>query len=73
MTEEIYQESFFVEENDSLIQYLKRLYLIPVEDDFIRSIVVSVLEKIGEESEFKKRYMQDIIENHLLEKLNNFR
>lgn len=73
LTEEIYQESFFVEENDSLIQYLKRLYLIPVEDDFIRSIVVSVLEKIGEESEFKKRYMQDIIENHLLEKLNNFR
>jgi len=73
LTEEIYQESFFVEENDSLIQYLKRLYLIPVEDDFIRSIVVSVLEKIGEESEFKKRYMHDIIENHLLEKLNNFR
>ena len=73
MTEEIYQESFFVEENDSLIQYLKMLYLIQVEDDFIRSIVVSVLEKIGEESEFKKRYMQDIIENHLLEKLNNFR
>ncbi|EOR10276.1 hypothetical protein [Acinetobacter genomosp. 15BJ] len=68
LTEEIYQESFFVEENDSLIQYLKRLYLIPVEDDSIRSIVVSVLQKIGEESEFKKRYMQDIIENNLLEK-----
>lgn len=68
LTEEIYQETFFLEENDSLIQYLKRLYLMPVEDDFIRSIVVSVLEKIGEESEFKKRYMQDIIENHLLKK-----
>ena len=68
LTEEIYQESFFVEENDSLIQYLKRLYLIPVEDDSIRSIIVSVLQKIGEGSEFKKRYMQDIIENHLLEK-----
>ncbi|MBH2000683.1 MAG: KAP family P-loop domain protein [Moraxellaceae bacterium] len=68
LTEEIYQESFFVEENDSLIQYLKRLYLIPVEDDSIRSIVVSVLQKIGEDSEFKKRYMQDIIENHMLEK-----
>lgn len=68
LTEEIYQETFFIEENDSLIQYLKRLYLIPVEDDSIRSVVVSVLEKIGEESEFKKRYMQDIVENHLLEK-----
>lgn len=68
LTEEIYQESFFVEENDSLIQYLKRLYLIPVEDDSIRSIIVSVLQKVGEGSEFKKRYMQDIIENHLLEK-----
>jgi hypothetical protein len=31
-----------------------------VEDDFIRSIVVSVLEKIGSE----KRYKQDIIDNH---------
>ncbi|MCH7394608.1 KAP family NTPase [Acinetobacter dispersus] len=68
LTEEIYQESFFVEENDSLIQYLKRLYLIPIEDGSIRSIVLSVLQKIGEDSEFKKRYMQDIIENHLLEK-----
>lgn len=68
LTEEIYQESFFVEENDSLIQYLKRLYLIPIEDGSIRSIVLSVLQKNGEDSEFKKRYMQDIIENHLLEK-----
>lgn len=66
LTEEIYQEPFFIEENDSLIQYLKRLYLITREDDSIDSIIVRVLEKIGQESEFKKRYMQDIIENHLI-------
>lgn len=68
LTKEIYLESFFAEENDSLIQYLKRLYLIPIEDDSMRLIVVSVLQKIGEESEFKKRFMQDIIKNHLVEK-----
>ncbi|TGU90073.1 hypothetical protein [Acinetobacter pittii] len=65
LTEEIYKEAFFIEGNDSLIQYLKRLYLITREDDSIDSIIVRVLQKIGEESEFKKRYMQDIIENHL--------
>ncbi|MBF9202801.1 KAP family P-loop domain protein [Acinetobacter pittii] len=68
LTEEIYQETFFIEGNDSLIQYLKRLYLITREDDSIDSIIVRVLQKIGQESEFKKRYMQDIIENHLMTK-----
>jgi len=68
LTEEIYQEPFFIEGNDSLIQYLKRLYLITREDDSIDSIIVRVLQKIGQESEFKKRYMQDIIENHLMTK-----
>ncbi|SEO59181.1 hypothetical protein SAMN04487817_10796 [Acinetobacter sp. yr461] len=68
LTEEIYQEPFFIEGNDSLIQYLKRLYLIIREDDSIDSIIVRVLQKIGQESEFKKRYMQDIIENHLMTK-----
>lgn len=68
LTEEIYREPFFIEGNDSLIQYLKRLYLITREDDSIDSIIVSVLQKIGQESEFKKRYMQDIIENHLMTK-----
>ena len=68
LTEEIYQEPFFIEGNDTLIQYLKRLYLITREDDSIDSIIVRVLQKIGQESEFKKRYMQDIIENHLMTK-----
>lgn len=68
LTEEIYQEPFFIEGNDSLIQYLKRLYLITTEDDSIDPIIVRVLQKIGQESEFKKRYMQDIIENHLMTK-----
>lgn len=68
LTEEIYREPFFIEGDDSLIQYLKRLYLITREDDSIDSIIVSVLQKIGQESEFKKRYMQDIIENHLMTK-----
>lgn len=68
LTEEIYKEPFFIEGNDSLIQYLKRLYLITREEDSIDSIVVRVLQKIGQESEFKKRYMQDIIENHLMTK-----
>ncbi|WP_227062547.1 KAP family P-loop domain protein [Acinetobacter pittii] len=68
LTEEIYEEPFFIEGNDSLIQYLKRLYLITREDDSIDSIIVRVLQKIGQESEFNKRYMQDIIENHLMTK-----
>ncbi|PJF04256.1 P-loop NTPase fold protein [Acinetobacter seifertii] len=68
LTEEIYQEPFFIEGNDTLIQYLKRLYLITRKDDSIDSIIVRVLQKIGQESEFKKRYMQDIIENHLMTK-----
>ncbi|WP_228141321.1 KAP family P-loop domain protein [Acinetobacter baumannii] len=61
LTEEIYKEPFFIEGDDSLIQYLKRLYLITREDDSIDSIIIRVLQKIGQESEFNKRYMQDII------------
>ncbi|MEJ7564598.1 KAP family P-loop domain protein [Acinetobacter baumannii] len=68
LTEEIYKEPFFIEGDDSLIQYLKRLYLITREDDSIDSIIIRVLQKIGQESEFNKRYMQDIIENHLMTK-----
>lgn len=68
LTEEIYCEKFFSEQSESLIKYLKQLYWIPVEDESIRSIIIKVLQKIGEESEFKKRYMQDIIENHIIRK-----
>ncbi|MDC4582501.1 KAP family P-loop domain protein [Acinetobacter baumannii] len=68
LTEEIYKEPFFIEGDDSLIQYLKRLYLITREDDSIDSIIIRVLQKIGQKSEFNKRYMQDIIENHLMTK-----
>ncbi|MFA8916794.1 hypothetical protein ACEJ80_19180, partial [Acinetobacter baumannii] len=45
-----------------------KAYLITREDDSIDSIIIRVLQKIGQESEFNKRYMQDIIENHLMTK-----
>ncbi|TCB72741.1 hypothetical protein E0H88_00575 [Acinetobacter sp. ANC 4216] len=38
---------------------------VSIDDISMKSIVVEVLNKIGEESEFKKNFMQDIIENHL--------
>ena len=38
---------------------------VSIVDIFMKPKIVEVLSKIGEESEFKKRYMKDIIENHL--------
>ncbi|WP_308761090.1 KAP family P-loop domain protein [Acinetobacter soli] len=66
LTEDIYREKFFSEQSESLIKYLKQLYRIPLEDQGTNSMIIKILKKIGEESEFKKRYMQDIIENHIL-------
>ncbi|WP_349928284.1 P-loop NTPase fold protein [Acinetobacter sp. A1-4-2] len=60
LTIDIYNEKFILEKDKTLIACLKLLSNISM-----KSIVVEVLNKIGEESEFKKRFMQDIIENHL--------
>jgi hypothetical protein len=60
LTIDIYNEKFILEKDKTLRACLKLLSNIS-----IKSIVVEVLNKIGEESEFKKRFMQDIIENHL--------
>lgn len=65
LTIDIYDEKFIVEKDKTLIACLRLLSNVSIDDISMKSIVVEVLNKIGEESEFKKNFMQDIIENHL--------
>ena len=65
LTVDIYQEKFYLDKDKTIIACLKRLSKIKVDDFYMKDMVVMVLNKIGEESEFKRKYMKDIIENHL--------
>ena len=65
LTIDIYAEKFILEKDKTLVACLRMLSKVSIVDIFMKPKIVEVLSKIGEESEFKKRYMKDIIENHL--------
>lgn len=65
LTFDIYKEKYFIEKNETLVAYLRKLYKLRINGFDVQNMIIAVLNKIGEESEFKRRYMQDIIENHL--------
>ena len=62
---DIFNEKFFIEKNETLVACLRKLYKLRINDFDVQNMIITVLNKIGEESEFNRRYMQDIIENHL--------
>ena len=65
-TQDIYKQKFYIEKEKTIVACLRRLIKIQYEDGFeLKEVVIGVLEKIGKESEFKRRYTQDIILNHL--------
>ncbi|RZG71142.1 KAP family P-loop domain protein [Acinetobacter wuhouensis] len=65
LTIDIYQEQFFIDKNKTIVAYLNKLISIKTEDFDLKNTIIDVLNRIGNESEFKRRYIQDIIENHL--------
>lgn len=66
LTKDIYTEKFYLENKKTVIACLRRLVKIQYEDGYeLKKIIINVLEKIGKESDFKKRYINDIIKNHL--------
>lgn len=65
LTFDIYKEKYFIEKNETLVAYLRKLYKSRINGFDVQNMIIAVLNKIGEESEFKRRYIQDIIENHL--------
>ena len=65
LTIDIYAEKFILEKDKTLVACLRMLSKVSIVDISMKPKIVEVLSKIGEESEFKKRYMKDIIENHL--------
>ena len=65
LTIDIYDEKFILEKDKTLVACLRMLSKVSIVDISMKPKIVEVLSKIGEESEFKKRYMKDIIENHL--------
>ena len=65
LTIDIYNEKFILDDKETIISCLRKIISIQIDDYILKSMIVKVLNKMGEESEFKRRYMKDIIENHL--------
>lgn len=65
LTKEIYEQDFIIEEQKTLVQCLNKILSIQMDDFSPKEIVLKVLNKMAEESDFKKRLIEDIIRNNL--------